>query len=95
MQTFGPCIHAFLPANPKIEFGGVTPKGNHLTINIAGINVDADLMLTFLSQPEVRGILPNFNGEKVFNPLELQFYKGRFPSVSRPRVLWGSVCLGW
>ena len=79
MHAFGPCIHAFLPANRKIEFGGVTPKGNHLTINIAGSNVDADLMITFLSQPEVRGILPNFIGDNGFNPLELQFYKGRFP----------------
>jgi flavin-dependent dehydrogenase len=42
MDAFGPTIHAFLPANPRIEFGGVTPKGNHLTINIAGSTVDAD-----------------------------------------------------
>jgi flavin-dependent dehydrogenase len=79
MKTFGSSIHAFLPANPKIEFGGVTPKGNHLTINIAGSDVDADLMIAFLNQPEVREILPNFNGDIEFNPLELIFYKGRFP----------------
>jgi flavin-dependent dehydrogenase len=79
MKTFGTCIHAFLPANPKIEFGGVTPKGNHLTINIAGSNVDADLMIAFLNLPEVREVLPNFNGDIEFNPSELQFYKGRFP----------------
>jgi flavin-dependent dehydrogenase len=35
MQAFGPCIHAFLPAIPNIEFGGMTSKGNHLSINIA------------------------------------------------------------
>jgi flavin-dependent dehydrogenase len=79
MKTFGSSIHAFLPANPKIEFGGVTPKGNHLTINIAGSDVDSDLMIAFLNQPEVRGILPNFNENIDFNPLELVFYKGRFP----------------
>lgn len=79
MKTFGTSIHAFLPANPKIEFGGVTPKGNHLTINIAGSDVDADLMIAFLNQPEVREVLPKFNGDIEFNPLELQFYKGRFP----------------
>ena len=79
MKTFGTSIHAFLPANPKIEFGGVTPKGNHLTINIAGSDVDADLMIAFLNQSEVRAVLPNFNGDIEFDPLELQFYKGRFP----------------
>ncbi len=36
MSNFGDRIHAFLPATPRIEFGAVTPKGNHLTINIAG-----------------------------------------------------------
>src|SRR4030067_416249 len=41
MDEFGPTIHAFLPANPGIEFGGVTPKGNHLTVNIARSRVDA------------------------------------------------------
>ncbi len=79
MKAFGTSIHAFLPANPKIEFGGVTPKGNHLTINIAGSDVDADLMIAFLNQPEVREVLPKFNGDIEFNPLELIFYKGRFP----------------
>jgi flavin-dependent dehydrogenase len=79
MKTFGTSIHAFLPANSKIEFGGVTPKGNHLTINIAGSDVDADLMIAFLNQPEVREVLPKFNGDTEFDPLELIFYKGRFP----------------
>ncbi len=79
MQAFGPCIHAYLPANPRIEFGGVTTKGNHLSINIAGSTVDAELMKEFLRQADVQAILPDFeNGEK-FDPTALQFYKGRFP----------------
>ncbi len=77
MQVFGPCIHAFLPANPRIEFGGVTTKGNHLTINIAGSDVDASLMKTFVCQPEVRAVLPDFDGARDIS--DLQFYKGRFP----------------
>ena len=36
MIAFGNRIHAFLPTSPRIEFGAITPKGNHLTINIAG-----------------------------------------------------------
>ncbi len=79
MQSFGQCIHAFLPANPKIEFGGVTMKGNHLTINIAGSNVDADLMKTFLTMAEVRNVLPDFNRDGGTKPDELHFYKGRIP----------------
>jgi flavin-dependent dehydrogenase len=79
MQAFGACIHAFLPANPRIEFGGVTTKGDHLTINLAGGNVDANLMKTFLALPEVRNVLPNCEGEDGFNTLDLQFYKGRIP----------------
>lgn len=79
MQTFGSCIHAFLPANPRIEFGGVTTKGNHLSINIAGGDIDTDLMSVFLNQPNVREILPNFDGGARFDPSDLQFFKGRFP----------------
>ena len=79
MEAFGPCIHAFLPTNTRIEFGGVTPKGNHLAINIAGSTVDANLMHTFLNQPEVRRVLPSFDKRDAFDPQELQFYKGRFP----------------
>ncbi len=79
LQAFGPCIHAFLPAIPNIEFGGMTSKGNHLAINIAGSHVDSDLMNTFLKQPEVRGLLPNFPGDPATNPTDLQFYMGRIP----------------
>jgi flavin-dependent dehydrogenase len=80
MDAFGPTIHAFLPANPRIEFGGITPKGNHLTINIAGSRVDADLMMSFLAQPEVKEVLPSLDSDSGFNLQDLQFYKGRFPS---------------
>ncbi len=79
MQAFGRCIHAFLPANPRIEFGGVTTKENHLSINIAGSDIDTDLMVFFLNLPYVRATLPNFAGGDGFDPLELEFYKGRFP----------------
>ena len=79
LQAFGPCIHAFLPAIPNIEFGGMTSKGNHLAINIAGSNVNVELMKKFLNQPEVRGLLPNFPGNLEDYPTDLQFYKGRIP----------------
>jgi flavin-dependent dehydrogenase len=79
MQTFGPCIHAFLPAIRNIEFGGITSKGNHISINIAGTDVDAELMKIFLELPEVRRVLPELCCDQAENPLDLQFYKGRIP----------------
>ncbi len=79
MAKFGARIHAFLPSSARIEFGAVTPKTNHLTINIAGKSVDADWMHKFLAMPEVRRVLPAFETAGSLNPLDLRFYKGRFP----------------
>ncbi len=77
MQAIGEHIHAFLPRDPHIEFGAVTPKGNHLTINIAGRAVDTNLMRAFLDDAEVRAVLPNLGGQH--QPGDLRFFKGRFP----------------
>ncbi|HEX6305111.1 MAG TPA: hypothetical protein VFZ76_13035 [Anaerolineales bacterium] len=79
MVAFGTLIHAFLPAHPRIEFGAITPKGNHLTINIAGNAVDVSLMRTFLDLPGVRAVLPNLAEAGVYDPNDLRFFKGRFP----------------
>lgn len=80
MTEFGNRIHAFLPATPRIEFGAITPKSNHLTINIAGKEADANLMDAFLSFPEVRSILPCLEKIDPAHPDDLSFFKGRFPS---------------
>jgi flavin-dependent dehydrogenase len=79
MSRFGPRIHAFLPAHPHIEFAAVTPKGNHLSIAVAGRRVNADLMRHFLALPGVRPHLPGLEraGERDAN--DLRFFKGRFP----------------
>lgn len=85
LEQFGNRIHAFLPALKAIEFGAVTPKLNHLTINIAGATVTADLMDAFVGSPAVRSILPpGFN----LQAADLDYFKGRFPT--RPaRHLYG------
>jgi flavin-dependent dehydrogenase len=57
LEKLAGSIHAYLPANPRIEFGAVTPKCDHLTINIAGRTVDTPLMRAFLEIPEVRDVL--------------------------------------
>jgi flavin-dependent dehydrogenase len=79
MAAFGAYIHAFLPANPAIEFGAVTPKANHLTINIAGPEADASLMEEFLRQPPVQAVLPNLDRARQYDRNDLRFFKGRFP----------------
>ncbi|MBM3239603.1 NAD(P)/FAD-dependent oxidoreductase [Candidatus Poribacteria bacterium] len=82
---FGNYIHAFLPSFRRIEFGAVTPKVDHLTINIAGADVTAADMDKFLTFPPVREILPpEFNPETT----ELTYFKGRFP-ISVAQGLFG------
>ena len=79
MRAFGSYIHAFLPADPAIEFGAITPKANHLTINIAGEDANAHLMESFLAQREVREVLPNLQAARQYDGNDLRFFKGHFP----------------
>lgn len=77
LATFGNAIHAFLPAVKAIEFGAVTPKKDHLTINVAGEAVTAREMDLFLQLASVRSVLP-----PGFDPTvtPLQYFKGHFPT---------------
>jgi flavin-dependent dehydrogenase len=79
MAAFGPAINAFLTAQRQIEFGAVTPKGNHLTINIAGQHVDIPAMEAFLASATVQRVLPNLAQARRNNSNDLTFFKGRFP----------------
>jgi flavin-dependent dehydrogenase len=86
MSEFGSLIHAFLPSARGIEFGAVTPKGNHLTMNIAGAHVNALAMTQFLHSAGPQSILPCLDcglGEK-----DLTYFKGRFP-ISQARGFAG------
>lgn len=85
MEAFGDNIHAFLPSFRKIEFGGVTPKMNHLTINIAGAEVDSHWMDIFLEYPPVKALLPpGFDAKTA----DLQYFKGKFP-ISVAKGMYG------
>jgi flavin-dependent dehydrogenase len=61
-----------------VEFGAITPKGNHLSLNIAGKKVDADMMDKFLNLPSVRKVLPDNLGNFLPN---LYYFKGKFPTL--------------
>ncbi|NOZ06973.1 MAG: hypothetical protein GXP41_11600, partial [Chloroflexi bacterium] len=77
-------IHAFLPAAPQIEFGGITPKANHLTINTAGAHLNTHWMEAFLSLPAVQQAVPLPVDRGAPNTWQLPYFKGRFPiSVAR------------
>ncbi|MFQ5943878.1 MAG: NAD(P)/FAD-dependent oxidoreductase [Anaerolineales bacterium] len=84
MDDFGLRIHAFLPTQLRIEFGAITPKGNHLSIIIAGQSVDADLMKAFLRHPNSHKELANLELAGRIDSNDLDFYTGRFPrSIAR------------
>lgn len=76
LSRFGLRIHVFLPRLRDVEFGAITPKFNHISINIAGKHVDDDTMNQFLALPEVFRLLPKKYDEKGSDI----FYSGCFPT---------------
>jgi flavin-dependent dehydrogenase len=79
MEQIGNQLHVFIPPTRGIEFGAITPKGNHLTFNIAGSDVDARLMRQFMALPTVRGVMNGIDLERPGEEGDLRFYKGHFP----------------
>jgi flavin-dependent dehydrogenase len=92
MSRIGSNIIAYLPPFRKIEFGAITPKKNHIDINIAGKNIDATCMDLFLRYPPVQQILPK---NEQFDQKLLYYFKGKFP-VSLAKNFYGDryVMLG-
>ncbi len=76
-EKLGHIVHAFLlpPRCPRIEFGAVTPKDDHILVNIAGERVSSQDLDLFLQMPEVQALLPGFD------PGRINYYEGRFPSA--------------
>jgi flavin-dependent dehydrogenase/ribosomal protein S18 acetylase RimI-like enzyme len=76
-EKLGHIVHAFLlpPLCPRIEFGAITPKGDHILVNIAGESVSSYDLDQFLQMPQVQALLP------AFDPLTINYYEGRFPSA--------------
>lgn len=73
-SAVGNSIHAFLFSDPRIEFGAITPKGDHITVNIAGKNVSSLDLDDFLERPQVRALLPGFVNELI------DYHEGYFPT---------------
>ena len=76
-------IHAFLLSDlPRIEFGAITPKQDHILVNIMGRKVRSTDMEKFLLHRRVRTLLPRFNLQ------QLDYYEGRAPVRHARNICW-------
>lgn len=76
-RKLGDIIYAYLfpPGIPNLEFGAITPKGDHIIVNVAGRKATVEDMFAFLSLDVVRDHLPPV-------PLDDQeVFRGKFPSA--------------
>lgn len=55
---FGSSMHVFLLNLPRLEFAAIIPKGDYVTVCLLGEGIDAKLVESFLSSPEVRKCFP-------------------------------------
>lgn len=69
-------IYAFLTSARDIEFGAITPKGNHISINIAGGRITSDSMHSFIDFLYSKKLLPFWSKSELKKPV---LFKGRFP----------------
>lgn len=65
-------IYVYLPSIRRIEFGALVPKGNHISVVIAGKDVRSVDMDDFLGLPEVKTRLPQGCSAS-------GYFKGSFP----------------
>src|SRR4030067_962014 len=73
----GSIIYAYLcpPGIPNLEFGAITPKGDHIIVNVAGANATVEDMFAFLSTAVVREHLPPLSID------EQEVSRGKFPGA--------------
>ena len=82
-KRLGGVIHAFLLSDlPRIEFGAISPKQDHVLVNIMGRRVRSTDMEDFLLHRKVRTLLPRFNLQ------QLDYYEGNAPVRHARHVSW-------
>ncbi|HJX15828.1 MAG TPA: hypothetical protein VJ386_08840 [Candidatus Deferrimicrobiaceae bacterium] len=74
-KKLGDIIYAYLfpPGIPSLDFGAITPKGDHIIVNVAGRRASVEDMFAFLSQDMVRDHLPEVAQDTQ------EVYRGKFP----------------
>lgn len=84
LDSMGPVIQAFILSYNGLEFGAVTPKDNHLSINVAGRKVSAKIMMEFLRSAPVQRFMP----QQKYRDKPLNYFKGKFP-IAPAKNLYG------
>ena len=79
-KLLGDRIHVFLPSWPGAEFAAVVPKGNHVSVIVAGPRMSSADMQAFLATEHVKRLLPRGDVADCF--------KGTFP-ISPARGMYG------
>jgi flavin-dependent dehydrogenase len=76
-RKLGSIIYAYLfpPGIPNLEFGAITPKGDHIIVNVAGEGARVEDFYAFLSLGIVKDHLPPSAVE------EQEVYRGKFPGA--------------
>jgi flavin-dependent dehydrogenase len=76
-KKLGSIIYAYLfpPGLPNLEFGAITPKGDHIIVNVAGTRATVEDIIAFLSLDIVRDHLPPVSLD------EQEVYRGKFPGA--------------
>jgi flavin-dependent dehydrogenase len=76
-KKLGSIIYAYLfpPGIPRLEFGAITPKGDHIIVNVAGRDAAVEDIFAFLSTDVVREHLPPVSLD------EQEVYRGKFPGA--------------
>ena len=76
-RKLGSIIYAFLfpPGLPNLEFGAITPKGDHIIVNVAGANAAVEDIYAFLSLDIVQEHLPPVSIDSQ------EVYRGKFPGA--------------
>ncbi len=72
-------IYTYLPPIKSIEFGALVPKGDHISVVVAGREVKAGDMDRFLELPEVARVLPAGARPE-------SYFKGSFPLGSASNI---------
>lgn len=57
-QYLGSSMHVFLLDIPRLEFAAIIPKGDYVTLAMLGQDIDAELLKSFLTTPEVQECFP-------------------------------------
>jgi flavin-dependent dehydrogenase len=86
--------HLFPPGIPHLDFGAITPKGDHIIVNVAGRRATVQDMFAFLALDTVRSHLPPFD------PDTQEVYRGKFPgkparATTGTRYLVVGDATGW